>query len=126
MKTKTLTEEFALAIAKFNPTPEQDGVVFQTAAGALWCRVYEDNTLVPWVAARFLDTKKACQVFGIPEGSVYGHTRLNGYCGKWNWHAHEFHPYRQRMLKKDKREAGLKMIAAFVKAVENMQGEGAK
>jgi len=125
MKQTTLAEEFCKAISKFNPVAANDGVVFQTKAGLLWCRIYsyDDKDRVSsssWIAARFFDTALAKKVFGVVK-DFDNTSRLAGYTGKWNWHDFQFHPYQKRMNKKELREAGMKMIVAFIKEIDEMK-----
>ena len=116
---ETLTAIFNHAILRFNPTPEHDGVVIQTKAGPLWCRIYEEGQ--PWIPCRFEDVEKARKHFGVSKNAIMGPQRLNPCSGKWNFHMFEFAPRQKRYFKKERREYTIKMIEFFAKQVEELR-----
>jgi len=126
MKKKLgLQDEFALALAPFNPVKgEHRDWRIQTAIGPLEVTLYDKDGQGPWIACAFLDVEKARLHFGVSPSDFFKF-RLNPYSGKWNFHCEEW-ACRVRPSKADKQAAGRRMISAFIEEVKYIILPGGK
>ena len=113
-----LRAEFEAAIGRFNPTREgRRDFRIKTSLGPLDVCIYVEKD-GSWIAAVWDDVDAVANHFGVK--SFMSGDRLNPCSGKWNWHWLQFWPCGIKALKADREEAGRKMIAAFVKKVEEL------